>query len=156
MLKHSSAVIIFVNQVRANLSGYGAPEMTGGGMALRHTLQVRIHIKPRDKIKSGEREIGFFAELKTLKNKVATPFRVVRIPILFGRGFVPDYELITLGIQAKILTKQGQSYQLKAKMLGRDWRKAAETINANSKVREFVINKILEFLETKTTMQKET
>lgn len=146
-LKKTKAVIIVTNQVRANLSGYGAHEETGGGFALKHALQVRLHLKKKDKLISAGKEIGFLTEIFVKKNKIATPFRRINVPILYGRGYDYRYELITLGLASKVLTKSMASYKVGNHSLGKGWKKAYEAIRSDLALRTKVKGEIAEYLK---------
>jgi recombination protein RecA len=148
ILKQSKAVIVFTNQVRKDFSGYGDPDTTGGGMSLRHTVQVKIKVSKRDKIIRKGIQEGFFSEFKAVKNKVATPFRIVQVPILFGQGIATDYELITLGVKSKVIRKKPSSYRIGNRSLGRDWMAAHQAITQNSKIKKFLLERIVKYLES--------
>lgn len=152
ILKRTKAVVIFVNQVRANVSGYGSPLQTPGGWALKHAVQVKVQVKKREKITSQGKQIGFFSELTTVKNKVATPYRVIRLPCLLGKGFDERYELISLGLQSKAIRKEGMSYQTGNVRLGRNWKSAFDAIHNSDKIKKVVFEKIELYLQEQSTL----
>jgi len=151
-LKRTKACVVFTNQVRANLSGYGYQEETGGGLALRHTLQVRIYLKKRDKIMKSGNPIGFYTELTTRKNKIATPFRTIKLPIIFGRGFDRKYELIHLAIEAKVVSKATNGFKLGNKFIGKTFSDAYQSISKDRKSAQMVSKAIQAYLDKKATI----
>lgn len=72
---------------------------TPGGMAIPYASSIRIRItstgQSHIKNKAGD-VIGIKVKAKTIKNKVAKPFRSVEFRILFGRGVVEDEEVFDL------------------------------------------------------------
>jgi recombination protein RecA len=90
----SNCIVIFTNQLRY-IQGvvYGSPETTTGGRALRFYASVRLDVRRIQTLKRGTDEYGIVVKVKTVKNKVATPFRSVELNLQFGRGFVPDETL---------------------------------------------------------------
>ena len=56
--------------------GYGSPETTTGGNALKFYASVRIDVRRIATLKQGEQNIGNRVKAKVVKNKVAPPFRV--------------------------------------------------------------------------------
>ena len=64
--------IIFLNQTRMKIStfGFGNPETTPGGKALKFYASVRIDLRPIAKIKRGDEVMGNRVRAKIVKNKV--------------------------------------------------------------------------------------
>lgn len=91
----SNCIVIFTNQLRY-LQGvvYGSPETTTGGRALRFYASLRLEVRRIQTLKRGMEEYGIVVKVKTVKNKVAAPFRTVDLKLHFGRGFVLDESLL--------------------------------------------------------------
>lgn len=106
LLKKSSAVVIFINQIREKsiMFGPGNPEYTMGGRSLKHAYSVRIEMKYKGLIKKGEEVVGTTIKCRVSKNKVGIPMRQVELEIMFGTGVSYEKELLWLGEQFGVCT----------------------------------------------------
>ena len=80
--------IIFVNQLRTKIGiVFGNPETTTGGLALKFYASVRIDLRKREVIKKKNEIIGNKVRIKIVKNKCASPFKVVEVNLIHGKGW---------------------------------------------------------------------
>ncbi len=75
LLSKMNCTVIFINQIRMKIgmTGYGSPETTTGGNALKFYSSVRLDIRRIATLKQGENSIGNRVKVKVVKNKVAAP-----------------------------------------------------------------------------------
>lgn len=115
-------LVLFINQTRSNIGGYGNPEVTPGGKALGYYASQRVAVRMGELIKDKERVIGHKVKFKVQKNKVSAPFRESFFNFYYDSGIDRLDELITLGVQCDLITqKGGGNFEYKdIKVRGRD------------------------------------
>ena len=108
-ISQTKCVCIFINQLREKVGVmYGNPEVTTGGHALKYYSSVRLDIRRIEAIKGkGGEVIGNRVKVKTVKNKVAPPFRLAEFNIIFGKGIARDDEIVDAAVTMEIITKSG-------------------------------------------------
>ena len=94
VIGQTNTLFIALNQVRTKIGVlYGDPDTTPGGRALPFHASTRIKLGAGPQIKDGDDVIGIHVWAKTIKNKVAAPFRKVDFEIHFGVG-IKEHEQI--------------------------------------------------------------
>ena len=116
----SRTAVIFINQIRMKIgvTGYGSPETTTGGNALKFYSSVRLDIRKIQTLKDKEEAYGSLTRVKVVKNKMAPPFREAKFDIIWGTGISRSGELIDLGVDAGIVDKSGAWFAFGAESLG--------------------------------------
>lgn len=112
--RRARAVVILINQVRANLS-YGADTTTGGGFALKHCTTHKLKLKrtgtPPYKVKvdGSDHYVGHELAIQVERNKVAPPRRTAIVSLFnqpserYGpRGLDRADEAATLGLRRDV------------------------------------------------------
>lgn len=113
-LKDRFATILFINQFRKNIGGYGNPDVTMGGEAMKFWASIRAEIRRGDVIGDKEDPKGFITKIKLLKNKVGPPFRKVEVEFYLGPekyGIDNFVEIVDLAVVNEIVHKGGAWYK---------------------------------------------
>gem|GEM_PF-5397808 len=52
------------------------------------------------------------AKIKNVKNKVAPPFQITTVPVIFNKGFDKEADLIEACLQLEIISRSGAFYSI--------------------------------------------
>jgi recombination protein RecA len=140
--------VIFINQIRMKIgmTGYGSPETTTGGNALKFYSSVRLDIRRIATLKQGENSIGNRVKVKVVKNKVAPPFKQAEFDIMFGEGISKTGELIDYGVKLDIIDKAGAWFSYKDQKVGQGRENSKVFLKDNPEIAKEIEEKILEAL----------
>ena len=155
VLHKMNTTVIFINQIRMKIGvmGYGSPETTTGGNALKFYASVRIDVRRIATLKQGDSQIGNRVKAKVVKNKVAPPFRQAEFDIMFGEGISKEGELIDYGVKLDIIDKSGAWFSYGAKKLGQGKENAKQTLKEDKKLALEIEQKIKEALGVSNTLE---
>jgi len=118
-ISKTGCMVIFINQIRQKIGiMFGNPETTTGGNALKFYASVRLDIRRIGAIKDRDQVVGNQTRIKVVKNKMAPPFRVIDLDIMYGEGISKTGELIDLGVKANVIEKSGSWYSYSSQRLG--------------------------------------
>jgi recombination protein RecA len=144
--------VIFINQIRMKIGqmGYGSPETTTGGNALKFYSSVRIDIRKIATLKQSDQQIGNRTRVKIVKNKVAPPFKQAEFDIMYGEGISREAEIIDYGVSLDIIDKSGAWFSYNDKKLGQGKENVRIALKENTELRQEIEEKIRETLGQKT------
>ncbi|MBF0187121.1 MAG: recombinase RecA [Magnetococcales bacterium] len=117
-ISRTNAMVVFINQIRMKIGGYGNPETTTGGNALKFYSSVRIDIRKGQAIKEKEELVGNRCRIKVVKNKMAPPFRMAECDIMYGIGISLEGEVLDMAVNEKLVEKSGSWYSIKGERIG--------------------------------------
>lgn len=135
----TNTLVVFTNQIRSKIGGYGNPEVTPGGQALPFYSSVRLQCTRReiDADKGSN-----LTKVKVVKNKLGIPFNEAEFHMIWGQGIDYFGELVDIGSTNGIIDKGGSWYTINgARIQGRQ--AARDMIEANPQVADELYAKIL-------------
>ena len=145
-INKTKTIAIFINQLREKVGiMFGNPETTPGGRALKFYSSVRLDVRRSEAIKVGDAIMGNKTTIKVVKNKVAPPFKVATVDIMYGEGVSKEGEIIDLGTDAGILEKTGAWYAYNGEKLGQGKENVKLLLKENTKLRDEIESKIREY-----------
>ena len=138
--------VVFINQIRMKIGamGYGTPETTTGGNALKFYASVRLDVRKVATLKQSDEPIGNRVKVKVVKNKVAPPFKVAEFDIMFGEGISKEGEIVDYGVKLDIIDKSGAWFSYESTKIGQGRENAKAFLKENLNIAEEITTKIRE------------
>ena len=100
----------------------------------------------QNKLKQGQEIVGNRTKIKVVKNKVAPPFRVAEVDIMYGQGISKEGELIDLGVENDIVDKSGAWYSYNGERMGQGKENVKMYLKENPQIKEEIDRKLREKL----------
>ena len=156
-LKEQPAVVIFINQVRANISksSYGpGDDNTAGGKAVKFYASLRLKltriksefIEKVDPITLQKKKIPFgnVVQVKAVKNRMdGKQGHTCEIFIRYGSGVDEYLSLVEAAVPRKLVTKRGSAYDFEG-----------ESFKGRDKLRSFLVNNPKAFEKLRDTVMQ--
>lgn len=150
VMNRSECTAIFINQLREKVGiMFGNPETTPGGRALKFYSSVRLDIRKSEAIKNGSDIIGNKVNVKVVKNKVAPPFKVAAIEIMYGEGISFVGELVDLCVDYEVIQKSGAWFSYKGDKIGQGREAVKAYLKANKDVQDEIYGLLKEKLNAR-------
>ncbi|MGE6346661.1 recombinase RecA [Bacillus mycoides] len=136
-INKSKTIAIFINQIREKVGVmFGNPETTPGGRALKFYSTVRLEVRRAEQLKQGNDIVGNKTKIKVVKNKVAPPFRVAEVDIMYGEGISREGEILDMASELDIVQKSGAWYSYNEERLGQGRENSKQFLKENTDLRE--------------------
>ena len=140
-INKTKTIAIFINQIREKVGiMFGNPEVTPGGRALKFYSTVRLEVRRAEQLKQGTDIVGNHTKIKVVKNKVAPPFKVAEVDIMYGEGISREGELLDMASDKDIINKSGAWYAYKGDRIGQGRENAKKYIREHPEMFEEVNN----------------
>jgi len=134
---------VFINQLREKVGVmYGNPETTTGGRALKFYASVRLDVRRGEQLKVGTEVVGNRTRIKVVKNKVAPPFRVAEVDIIYGEGISKMGTLLDMAVDRDIIHKSGAWFSYEDMRIGQGRENARQFLKDNPEIAD-KIDKII-------------
>lgn len=118
-INKTKTIAIFINQIREKVGVmFGNPETTPGGRALKFYATVRLEVRRAEQLKNGTDIVGNRTKIKVVKNKVAPPFKVAEVDIVYGEGISQVGELLDMAVEKDLVDKSGAWYAYNGERIG--------------------------------------
>lgn len=154
-INRQQTIAIFINQIREKVGvSYGSPEVTTGGRALKFYASVRLDVRKGESIKSSSSSteiIGTKTKIKVVKNKVAPPFKIAEMDIMYGEGISKNGEIVDIASAMDIIAKSGSWYSYKGEKMGQGRENVKQFLASNPDIREEIMLKIREYYGIENT-----
>ena len=138
VIARTGAIAIFINQLREKVGqmGYGSPETTTGGKALKFYASVRIDVRKIETLKGSDGQpIGSRTRIKIVKNKVAPPFKQVEVDMMYGEGMSAIGSIMDMAIDRDMIKKSGAWFSYNDMRIGQGRENAKKYLKDNPEVR---------------------
>ncbi|MGY3779073.1 recombinase RecA [Isobaculum melis] len=118
-INKTKTIALFINQIREKVGVmFGNPEITPGGRALKFYATIRLEVRRAEQIKNGTDIVGNRTKIKVVKNKVAPPFKVAEVDVMYGEGISQVGELLDMASDKDIVNKSGAWYSYNGERIG--------------------------------------
>jgi recombination protein RecA len=140
-LNKTKTPVIFINQMRAKIGGFGNINLeTPGGKALKFYASMRIWVTTG---KSNWWDDGKHSKFRIIKNKTSfMQNQIAELELMPGKGFLPNFDLFTSALDAKIIKEEGRGYLLGKKKMSLE--EILEALDTKADIREKLIKLIEE------------
>lgn len=127
--KRTGGSLLCTNQLRSRIkAGYGTPETTPGGMAIKFHAGLRIELRVGEHIRRDNAPVGVKISATINKSRFSPIKRSTTIEIVYNIGIVRESELFSLGRKFNLIKRQGPGYRYRAYDLGQDPRAVLRTL----------------------------
>ena len=145
VISKSNTIFIFINQLRSKIGVvFGNPETTTGGNALKFYSSVRLDVRRASQIKSGDEVKGHRMKIKVAKNKLAPPFRIAEVDLIYGVGISKMGVLIDLAVNDDIVQKSGTWFSFEKDRLGQGRENSIKFLEENPEIADTINLKVRE------------
>ncbi len=145
IISKTNVVAIFINQIREKVGVmFGNPEITPGGRALKFYSTIRLEVRRGEALKIGNDFVGSRTKVKVVKNKVAPPFKVIEVDLVFGLGISREGEVLDIAVEKEIIEKSGAWFAYLGEKIGQGRENAKVFLKDNPKMLAEIEGKIRE------------
>ena len=151
-INKANTIALFINQLREKVGVmFCSPEVTTGGRALKFYSTVRIDVRKGEAIKGADSEIlGNRTKIKIVKNKVAPPFKVAEVDIMFGEGISKIGETLDFAVDLDIINKSGSWFSYNGERLGQGRENVKKVFEENEELYNEIYGLVRDEIMSKT------
>ncbi|MDC9031999.1 recombinase RecA [Columbia Basin potato purple top phytoplasma] len=143
IISRTNTTVIYINQLREKVGIiFGSPEVTPGGKALKYFASLRLDVRKSEFIKEDNKVVGIRSNVKIVKSKVSSPFKVANFEIMYGKGISRIGELLDLAVNLGFIEKNGSWFSYQNTKIGQGREKTKEFLIKNNKISDELETKI--------------
>jgi recombination protein RecA len=131
---------------------YGSPEVTSGGNALKFYASVRLDIRRKEILPDNR---GIQVKVRVVKNKVAAPFQVVNLDIIFGKGIDSVGCLLDAAEELGVVERKGSWYAMDGTNLAQGRMNVVELLRNDADMTEQVAERVRQALSGDSNKKKD-
>lgn len=157
-INKTKTIALFINQIREKVGVmFGNPETTPGGRALKFYSTIRLEVRRAEQIKQSSDVVGNRVKIKVVKNKVAPPFKVTEVDIMYGKGISQSGELLDMAVEKDIVDKAGSWYSYNDEKIGQGRENAKQYLEDHPDIYSEIMTKVREAygIDAKSLEEKE-
>jgi recombination protein RecA len=139
----NKSTILWTNQIRNKIGVmFGSPETSPGGLAMKYYASIRVDMRKAMGDKIGDEVQNIKVTCKTIKNKLAPPFKKCEFTIGFGKGIDKIGEVFSIAVATGLIKRGGSWFSYGDTKLGQGEVAAKELLKDNPDLVE-ILEKII-------------
>lgn len=139
----NEAIVIMINQYRANImGGQYSPHVAGGGYALKYYTSVVMELKRESSVDIAGKVMGYNIGIRLEKNKVGRPKETCSVLLRFATGFSSEADVMNLGLSSGVIRREGNTYSYEDKKLGIGENRTRQFLEENPDLCKEILEKI--------------
>lgn len=146
-LMHSpnvNTLLLFTNQTRSKIGPFGGTTTPGGNaMKFYASFRVKMWMESPKRILNGDDHVGQITTCQMIKNKVASPYRTAKVPIIFGKGVDEIMSLFDMAVEYDVISQSGSWYSLGKLRLGQGRENSIETLRNDAALAYGIYDQLL-------------
>ncbi len=91
--------------------------------------------------------VGNKTRIKVVKNKVAPPFKVAEVDIMYGEGISRQGEILDIGSEIDIVQKSGAWYSFNGERLGQGRENAKQYLKENGAIESEIYQQLRSYYQ---------
>ena len=155
----SKTVLVFINQIRHNISAmaFASKEVTTGGNALKFYASLRLDVRRIESLKDKDGvQRGNRVKVKVAKNKMAPPFKVVELDLLFGEGISRELDLLDAAVAYKVIVQSGSWFSCDGEKIAQGRDSVLQVLKAQPDFVERIATKVHAAIAAGVALEKTT
>ena len=134
-IRSSQTAIVLTTQARGMPEDVFHPaEVSTARMAIKLQAGLRLELSLLDTIQNNGVVIGNRVRIQARKNKLGTPFHAIVLELLYNEGVIKTGEILDIGIETSIITRQGPAYFYRDLQIGEGRENAYNFLRHNLKI----------------------